>query len=317
MELFTDRLRLREYVESDVDTTHRWRCDPAYLEHYPGDGFDRRHTMELIERFIGWQSESPRRRWQLAIERVDTGQFIGSGGVRRASDRDGADIGYELDPQHWGHGFATEAMARLVRFAIEEAGLTLLTARTSQANKRSLRVLERLGFQCAEAIPAGSGRDGTEWPDQFEYHLRAATLRPAQPSDSEFAYRVKEAAFRPYMEMVKSWDEVDQRREHDRRFAEQPFQIVMRDETAVGVIVLVMEQDCVKLNQLFIHPDHQGCGLGGQCLWHTLRLARERHQVVRLQCLKVNPRAVVFYERYGFGRAGETDTHLVLETALK
>jgi len=170
--LRTERLCLREYVVSDVDATHTWRCDERYLEHYPGDGFDRNHTVELIERFIRWQTRSPRWRWQLAFERLDTRELIGSGGVRKTSvDADSADVGYELDPRHWGQGLATEGMSRLVRFAFDEAGLHQLTARAVCTNQRSHRVLERLGFECAKTIPAGLGKDGTPWPERYECHL--------------------------------------------------------------------------------------------------------------------------------------------------
>jgi hypothetical protein len=44
---------LRDFVEDDVDTIHRWRCDERYLEHYPGDGFDRDHTREMVEPCAG------------------------------------------------------------------------------------------------------------------------------------------------------------------------------------------------------------------------------------------------------------------------
>ena len=177
MKLHTERLCLREYVESDVDATHCWRCDPRYLEHYPGGGFERSHTVEVIGRFIRWQSRSPRWRWQLALEHRDTGELIGSAGVRKTSvEADSADVGYELDPRHWGQGFMAEGMGRLVRFAFEEAGICQLTARAVCANHRSLRLLEGLGFECAETIPAGPGKDGTLWPERYEFRLQAAEV---------------------------------------------------------------------------------------------------------------------------------------------
>ena len=316
MKLFTQRLRLREYVESDVHETHMWRCDSRYLEHYAEDGFERSHTVELIERFIGWQTERPRRRWQLAFERLDTGQLIGSGGVRRSGEEGRAEIGYELHPEHLGAGFATEGMTRLVRFAFAEAGLALLTAQVSQANLRSLNVLERLGFQCAEELPAGRGPDGKLWPDRFEFHLESSpTLRKATPADSDFAYEVKKAAFRGYIEQAKAWDDADQRRQHERRFAEQEFQIVMWNSMPIGVIAVVVEHAYLKLNQLFIHPQRQGMGIGGHCLAMVLDRARGLQLPVWLQCMKVNPRAVAFYVRHGFRVTGDDETHLSLESA--
>ena len=54
------------------------------------------------------QFEQPRRKFQLAVT-LD-GELIGNCGIRRkpASETE-ADIGYELAPAFWGHGYATEA----------------------------------------------------------------------------------------------------------------------------------------------------------------------------------------------------------------
>ena len=44
--------------------------------------------------------------------------------MRAASDEDGFEFGYWLGKPFWGHGYATEAARRLVRFAFEELGRT-------------------------------------------------------------------------------------------------------------------------------------------------------------------------------------------------
>ena len=43
--------------------------------------------------------------------------------------------------------------------------------------------------------------------------------------------------------------------------------------------------------------------------------ARQLGLSVRLRVMKVNPRALAFYERQGFMRTGETDTHDLMEWA--
>ena len=50
-------------------------------------------------------------------------------------------------------------------------------------------------------------------------------LRTADPGDKEFAYQVKKAAFREYVEQVWGWDEDEQRGLHDRRFRAEEFHI--------------------------------------------------------------------------------------------
>jgi RimJ/RimL family protein N-acetyltransferase len=43
--------------------------------------------------------------------------------------------------------------------------------------------------------------------------------------------------------------------------------------------------------------------------------ARQLGLPLRLQVMKVNPRARTFYERLGFIHTGETDTHILMERA--
>ena len=123
MKLDTQRLILREVEATDVDAMFAWQVDLRYLEHYPVERTSRQDTLDLVGRFIGWKLERPRWRWQLAISLPISGELIGSCGVRRAEpDSPSADIGYELNPDHWGHGYATEAVGRNVAFAFDEVG---------------------------------------------------------------------------------------------------------------------------------------------------------------------------------------------------
>ena len=56
------------------------------------------------------------------------------------------EIGYELDPEYRGIGFATEALAAVVDAAPERHGFTVLSAQAYADNVASLRVLEKTGF---------------------------------------------------------------------------------------------------------------------------------------------------------------------------
>ena len=81
----------------------------------------------------------------------------------------------------------------------------------------------------------------------------------------------------------------------------------------MGVLASVVLPDCVKLNPLFILPEHRGRGVGRQCLLLLTEEARELGLPIRLQVLKVDPRALAFYQRLGLERTGETETHDLLE----
>ena len=141
-------------------------------------------------------------------------------------------------------------------------------------------------------------------------------LRKATAADSEFAYLVKKAAFKCYAEKVWGWDEGEQRRLHERRFQSRDFRVVVHGGKDVGVAAVVAGPDCLEVKQLFILPEHQGVGIGAKCMSLLAEEARKAGLPIRLRVLKVNPRALAFYEREGYSRTGETDTHILMEKAV-
>ncbi|MFL6464000.1 MAG: GNAT family N-acetyltransferase [Bryobacteraceae bacterium] len=61
--------------------------------------------------------------------------------------RDDVAIGYEFAPAYWGQGYATEANRRILEYAFEFLKWDRVVAIARPENLRSLRVLEKLGFQ--------------------------------------------------------------------------------------------------------------------------------------------------------------------------
>ena len=148
MELHTDRLILREFVSADWPAVLAYQSDPRYLQYYewtdrtPGD------AQRFVQMFLEQQAEQPRRKFQLAVVLKGSGQLIGNCGIRKASaDALEADIGYELSPDHWGHGYATEAARVIVRFGFVELGVHRIWAWCIADNVASARMLERLGLK--------------------------------------------------------------------------------------------------------------------------------------------------------------------------
>jgi len=117
------------------------------------------------------------------------------------------------------------------------------------------------------------------------------------------------------VEQVWGWDEDEQRQHHEQRFGAQDFRVINLAGTDVGIMAIVVALDCVKLNQLFLLPAHQGKGIGTQCMSLIMDEARRLGLPLRLGVLKVNQRALAFYQRLGFVCTGETDKHILMERA--
>jgi GNAT superfamily N-acetyltransferase len=143
--------------------------------------------------------------------------------------------------------------------------------------------------------------------------MKNLKLRKATADDSEFAYRTKKAAFREYLEKASGWNEEEQRKLHQRRFAEHDFRIIQLSGVDVGILAMSRQPDCINLHQMFILPEYQGRGIGEAYMKILIKGAAVPQVPIRLQVLKVNPRAFAFYQRMGFKRTGENDDHFLME----
>ncbi len=148
MELNTPRLLLREFVSADWPAVLAYQRDPRYLRYY--DWADRTpdDVQRFVQMFLNQQAEQPRRKFQLAVILKASGQLVGNCGIRQTGARAyEADIGYELAPDHWGRGYATEAARAIMQFGFAELRVHRIWAWCIADNTASARVLEKLGLK--------------------------------------------------------------------------------------------------------------------------------------------------------------------------
>ena len=74
------------------------------------------------------------------------GAHIGDLSFKGLQPDGSVEIGYGINPAFWGNGYATEAVAAAVRWALEQPGVTRVEAETNPHNGASQRVLEKCGF---------------------------------------------------------------------------------------------------------------------------------------------------------------------------
>ena len=97
-----------------------------------------------------------------AMEELATGAAVGTCAFKGPPDADGAvEIAYGVDPAFQRRGFAKEAAAALVEFALEDARVRIVRAHTLPDNGPSGSVLAANGFEClGEVIDP---EDGLVW----------------------------------------------------------------------------------------------------------------------------------------------------------
>ena len=148
MEITTERLLLREFVFDDWPAVLAYQKDPRYLEYYPQPTRGESDAKEFVRWFLDEQAESPRRRFQLATVLRESSELIGNCGIRRKPDNEWeADIGYEIAPECWGRGYATEAATALVEHGFSEMGLHRISSWCIAENGASVSVLRKLGLR--------------------------------------------------------------------------------------------------------------------------------------------------------------------------
>ena len=97
------------------------------------------------------------------------GTHVGDLCFKGLSGEGTAEIGYGIEEEHQGHGYATEAVTALVDWALNQPGVTCITAETEETNIASKRVLNKAGF-------AATGENGEEGP----LFARRITIRPEE-----------------------------------------------------------------------------------------------------------------------------------------
>ncbi len=181
MQFETGRLILRDFVDADWPAVLAYQSDPRYLRIYGLTGRRAEEVQEFVAIFLAQQEERPRFKYQLAVTLREDGRLIGNCGLRKENpESQVADIGYELSPDYWGKGYASEAIARLVAFGFERLGLRRVWARTTSDNQSSRRVLEKLGMRLEGRMRSHERVDG-RWVDRLIYGILADEWFASRP----------------------------------------------------------------------------------------------------------------------------------------
>ena len=148
MNLRTNRLQLREFEESDWPAVLTYQSDPRYLRYYPWTERTEAEVRAFVRMFLEQQAAVPRWKWQLVVVLPEEDRLIGNCGLwLDAPEARSGHIGYDLDPNYWGQGYASEAAREVLRFGFGELGLHRAWAWCIADNAASARVLEKLGMQ--------------------------------------------------------------------------------------------------------------------------------------------------------------------------
>ncbi len=150
MELFTERLHLRQFTQQDIDSYAALCADPEVMR-FLGEGrpLSREESWRQMAMILG--------HWQLrgyglwAVEDRQTQQLLGRVGIFNPDGWPGAELGWMLGRQYWGQGYAYEAAYAANQWAQQTLNLSLISL-IQPANQRSIALAKRLGMQLDKEI---------------------------------------------------------------------------------------------------------------------------------------------------------------------
>ncbi|MEI4271539.1 GNAT family N-acetyltransferase [Klenkia sp. LSe6-5] len=168
--LTTDRLRLDELTDADLDDVAAMVADPAVMRFYPAP-LDRTGAQRLIDRNRARYTELGFGLWAV---RTHAGEFVGDCGLtmQHVDGRDEVEVGYHLRTAAQGHGYAAEAARACVQHA-HQRGIERVVAIVDHENLSSQRVALRAGLLLESVLDHG-GRST---------HLYATTVEGPGPDE--------------------------------------------------------------------------------------------------------------------------------------
>ena len=147
--LVTDRLVLRGWDAGDAGAALGAYGD-AEVARWLTPAMDQVGDLAAMHLLLQqWVAEdarmtTPAGRW--AVELRDTGQVIGGATLLPLPPDEEFEIGWQLRPQEWGHGYASESGLALAQWAFGQ-GIEQVVALVRPTNTRAVATVRRIGME--------------------------------------------------------------------------------------------------------------------------------------------------------------------------
>ena len=169
----TPRLILRDWKEEDFVPFAEMNGNPSVMEFFlhPLSGEESRNLFDTVRNeFLQYGYGG------YAIEQKSDGAFVGFTGFHNFMfDVDfapGIEILWRLRQEYWGRGYATEAAKSCLAYAKENLPFSMVWAFTSLTNKRSQRVMQKIGMEFEKNFMHPAGPDGHLLKEHVLYKIQ-------------------------------------------------------------------------------------------------------------------------------------------------
>ncbi|HKA16280.1 MAG TPA: GNAT family N-acetyltransferase [Myxococcota bacterium] len=148
-ELETERLRLRQFRESDLAAYARITGDAETMRFLArGAPFERDAAWRSLGYILGHWRIRGHGLW--AVEEKASGALVGRIGLVRPDGWPGLEVAWLVARERWGEGFATEGARAALDHAFSILGARRAISLIAPENSASIRVAEKLGMRFDE-----------------------------------------------------------------------------------------------------------------------------------------------------------------------
>lgn len=148
IEFETDRLRLRQWRDSDAQPFAALSADARVMEYFPSV-LTREQSDALAKKYRLFIEQHGWGFWAVELKVGDP--FIGFVGLSMPTSvlpfSPCVEIGWRLAQPHWGQGYATEAAIAALAIGFEQLQLSEIVSFAVEGNGPSRRVMERIGLK--------------------------------------------------------------------------------------------------------------------------------------------------------------------------
>ncbi len=171
MRLETQRLLLRDYLETDWETVHIYGSVPEFSQYEMWGPNSIEDTKNFVKASIEKSKYSPRFQFELAVCLKDISQQIGGCGLRRETEQSSiANLGWAMNQKFQNKGYTTEAAAKLLEFGFKELNLSVIYATCDTRNIASYKVMEKLKMKRV-GHTIGDRKIGGQIFDSYRYEI--------------------------------------------------------------------------------------------------------------------------------------------------
>jgi RimJ/RimL family protein N-acetyltransferase/GNAT superfamily N-acetyltransferase len=167
----TKRLLIRPFEERDIDAYVKRRQDPDVARYQDWElPYPRERGERAVARVMSMQGLQDDEWWMAIVCDAGTGEVFGDVGAELSWQGRTAEVGYTFAKEHWGNGYAVEAVEAFVRYLFDVVGVTRVCGMLHPDNPASAMVLERSGL-IFEGHTRSSFWVGDELSDDWIYGM--------------------------------------------------------------------------------------------------------------------------------------------------